>query len=316
MKTPTRILTPFLSLAVLAALSCSKTQDTAPERRIFGNPPTIQSVDPVFYDAEIPTECNFTDIVLALFCQFQYLDVEPQTGTGFTVVFSADKKERFIRYSDQPTTEPGVFIQGTYSELTFKVRATDPESTPQQSNILLVSASYIKPDSKSETSLVLFDDGSENAFRFEQEAQSAENCTVDLESGSCVCQGAVYDIKSGDLQKGDELFTRKFALINPRGNEFFLDCIMRTKNVIGDYFEEGSTIDFKIEAVDRQGNMSAWPDKLTAVAGPGSFVCNGDSCGCCMMHAHSQMADISECKGLTGMVSPSSFPNGFCIDGL
>ena len=319
MKTSTRFLTPFLSLAFLAVLSCSKTQDTAPERRIFGSPPTIQSVDPVFYEPESFAQCNFTDIVIALFCQSGFLDTEPQTGNGWTVAANPDGTDRHIVYSDVPSAAAGVFIEGTYSKLTFKVKATDPESTAQQSNILLVSSSYVQSGggsgSLNENSLVLFDDGSETEFAFQQKTNVFEDCNVDIVNGICECRPAVYNIKSGDLDKGDDQFTRKFAITKGSASPFLLDCIMRSENVVGVIGEEGNRFDFKIEAVDRQGNLAAWPDTLTAVAGKGSFVCNGDSCGCCMLHTFSPgLADISECTDLPGMVSPSTFPNGFCRD--
>jgi hypothetical protein len=324
LKTSTRFLTPFLSLAFLAVLSCSKTQDKAPERRIFGNPPTIQSVDPVFYEPDFPAQCNFTDIVTALFCQFGVLDLEVQAGRGWTVVTDPDGSNRRIVFSDVPSAAAGVFIEGTYSRLTFKVKATDPESTPQQSNILLVSSSYVQTEggsgSQNENTLVLFDDGSENEFGFAQNANIGEDCTIDIPNATCTCGGAIYKVKSGDLDKGDDQFTRKFAIINPTASGFFLDCILRSQNVVGVSGPEGSKFDFKIEAVDKQGNLAAWPDTLTAVAGKGTFVCNGDSCGCCLLHAFSQLADITECIGQPGMLSPSykdhgvpiGFPTGFC----
>lgn len=317
MKTSTRILTPFLSLAFLAVLSCSKTQDTAPERRIFGNPPTIQSVDPVFYEPEATAKCDFTDIAFNLFCDFQFSDVEVQAGRGWTLV-SGNPDPVF---SDVPSATAGVFIEGTYSRLTFKVKVTDPESTPQQSNILLVSSSYVQSeggsDSQSENSLVLFDDGSENEFDIAQKASVFGVCPVDLACAPFSCHGAVYKVKSGDLDKGDDQFTRVFAITNPTALPFFQDCLLRSENVVGTTGPEGSRFDFKIEAVDRQGNLAAWPDTLTAVAGRGTFACNGDSCACCMLHVFSGInigVEITDCKGLEGSVSPASFPNGFCKD--
>jgi len=317
LKTSTRILTPLLSLTFVAVLSCSKTQDTAPERRIFGNPPTIQSVDPVFYEPDAAAECDFTDIMTAFFGDFEICDVQAQTGIGWTVARDPDG-ERIIVYSDVPSAAAGVFIEGTYSRLTFKVKATDPESTPQQSNILLVSSSYLQSGdgsgSQNENTLVLFDDGSENEFAFEQQASIFEACHIDIANAICECGPATYQVKSGDEVKGDDQFTRTFALTNKTASLLFLDCLLRDENVVGVKGDEGSRFDFKIEAVDRQGNLAAWPDTLTAVAGKSTLVCNGDSCGCCYLHVLSQLAQIDECKGLDGLLSPSSFPNGFCKD--
>ncbi|MEK7282882.1 MAG: hypothetical protein AAB249_03655, partial [Acidobacteriota bacterium] len=110
MKTSTRFFTPFLSLAFLAVLSCSKTQDKAPERRIFGNPPTIQSVDPVFYEPAIPVKCDFTDIMkFGLFvCAGGIPDVEVLAGGGWTLVPDSEGIPRPV-VSDVPSAAAGIF---------------------------------------------------------------------------------------------------------------------------------------------------------------------------------------------------------------
>jgi len=311
--TSKQIVSALIPLALLATLACSKTEDTAPERRIFGNPPSIETVDPNFYFPQAPVDCDFTDIIQAFFCGFGILDVIPQTGTGWTVSHDA-QGNRIIVHSTDPTTTPGVFIEGTYTELVFASRVTDQESTPQQSNILLVSASYKLPSSATEVSLVLFDDGSTVDFPFEQKSLVGEDCTVDIPNQTCSCGGAIYKIHSGDATKGDGLYTRKFALANSNASNFLLDCIMRQKKEIPQTANSGVTLQFKIEAVDRQGNVSTWPTKLSAVVGSGSFECNGDSCGCCLLHANSQQADINECHGEEGMISPSQAPDGVCKD--
>ena len=116
-------------------------------------------MDPNFYFPQAPVDCDFTDIIQAFFCGFGLLDVQPQTGTGWTVAKDA-QGNRIIVHSTDPTTQPGVFIEGEYTELVFSAKVIDPESTAQQSNVLLVSASYVLPGSTTEVSLVLFDDGS------------------------------------------------------------------------------------------------------------------------------------------------------------
>jgi hypothetical protein len=225
------ILSALLPVAVLTTLACSKTQDTAPERRVFGDPPTIQSVDPVFYNSEAEAKCDFTDVVLALFCENGIANAEPQTGRGWTVVFGPGEHDRNIVFSDQPTTEPGIFLEGTYGELTFKVKVTDPNSiTGGQNNVLLTSASFVQPESKTETTLVLFDDGSFNQFPFEQRViGTGEACEYNPTNGVCDCRSAVYQIKSGDVTPGDDFYTRKFALANPKSSPYLQDCIMRSR---------------------------------------------------------------------------------------
>ena len=308
-----RFLPALLPIALLAFLSCSKTADTAPERRIFGSPPTIETVDPNFANPQTPVDCDFTDIVNALLCKNGILDAQPQTGRGWTKAVDQDGNP-IVVYSDVPTKVPGTFIEGTYTELSFRAKVTDPESTSQQSNILLVSASFVPPDSTTETSLVLFDDGSTIDFPFEQRALVEESCDVDIPNQICTCSAAIYKINSGDLVKGDNLFTRKFAFADKNASGFLNDCVMRSKKEIPVAADVGSTLQFKIEAVDRQGNLSTSPTKLPAVVGAGTFLCNGDSCGCCLLHAFSQLTDITKCHGEPGMISPSQAPNGVCID--
>src|SRR6185436_19512662 len=132
-----RHLALLLSLAVAVTLNCSKTQDTAPERRIFGEPPTIQSVEPDYVEPQKHAECDFTDVVFALFCQSGIVDVEAQTGFGWTVIQNGDT--RTIKHEDVESTDPGIIITGKYTELNFKVHVVDPNSTPGNNNILLVS---------------------------------------------------------------------------------------------------------------------------------------------------------------------------------
>ena len=317
--TSKQIFSALLPIALLAALSCSKTKDTAPERRIFGSPPTIESVDLAnFSNPESHVDCDFSPSVLSIICSIGVVDVVPQTGTGWTLAKDPnDPNHSIVVHSDVPSTEPGARIQGTYTELTFTAKVTDPESTPQQSNILLVGASYV-PDPKNsntETTLVLFDDGSQIDFPFDQKALVPEDCTFDLAEGICTCTAATYKIESGDLQKGDSTYTRKFAIANSNASEFLKDCIKRTHKEIPVTGNAGDVLQFKIEAVDRQGNLATFPTKLTATVGAGTFACNGDSCGCCILYAFSGYGiDPSQCHGEDGMISPSRAPNGVCHD--
>ena len=138
----------ILPVTVLFVLSCSKTQDTAPERRVFGDPPSIQTVDYTF-DPVAHVECNFSDIVLAAFCADGVTDVQMQTGRGWTVAFDADKSNRHIVFSDQPTTVPGVFIEGHHAEVIFKVKAIDPsgntDPSPAKARFKVVSPTPTRP---------------------------------------------------------------------------------------------------------------------------------------------------------------------------
>jgi hypothetical protein len=199
------------------------------------------------------------------------------------------------------------------------VRATDANSTPDQSNILLVSASYMLPDSKSEISLVLFDDGAENKFMFPQRLTGVgESCSFEVtwvdkdgdgtpDYPTCLCTLTSYPLDSGDPAAKDGEFTRTLAFHNPKANPYLLDCIMRDKHDTLIFADTGTTFDLKIEAVDRQGNLSSWPQKLQLTTSEDSFSCSGDSCGCCIL----QRSLVPDCAGLPGMTSPD-YPGGLC----
>jgi len=298
----------ILPLVALAILSCSKTQDTAPERRIFGDPPVIQSVEPDIFNGDQQVNCDFAGVISGFFCENGIQNVEFQAGKGWPD-------------DGDPSTDsdiPGVFIEGHYSEVTLKARVTDPNSPPPpaQSNILLVSASYRDPDPqiKKETSIVLFDDGSSNKFTFPQKVTKVgEACEVDF-FGNCTCPGAKYDVTSGDDVSADGLYTRKLAMLDkqsltfPGSDGFFQDCILRQKAETPILRTRGELFTFKVEAVDRQGNLATWPTTLSVVIGTSSFACSGDECGCCVMQASDP---ATSCHGLPGSTT-QDMPDGIC----
>lgn len=273
----------------------------------------IQSVNPSFVVTDARAECDFTGVAYGLFCGLGgFTDVQLQAGTGWTLVEDPVQHKQVVVHSDTPTSTPGVFLNGDYTKFTFEVQAVDPNSTPGNNNILLVSSSYVAPESKNETTLVLFDDGSENNFPILQRSGIFEDCAAD----PCLCTQASYKITSGDHDKDNNLYTREFIVLNQTAPDFLTDCIMRELNVVGTTSKPHSTYEFKIEAVDRQGNLAVWPTKLVAETGDGRFACDGDSCACCMMHYQSQLTDLCSCLDEPGAIVPSQFPNGFCVDYL
>jgi hypothetical protein len=307
----------ILPVAVLAALSCSKTQDTAPERRLFGEPPTIRSVSFEHTDdtgLEVPgfgpktfISCDFTDIVVSNICELGAPGLVAEAGGGWT--YDVDAQRGFI--GSNPTSVPGIFIQGRYGEAIFKVNVTDPNSTTAQNNLLLVGASFEPPESKTETTLVLFDDGGISKFKNSQQHPTpGEDCDVNPD-GSCVCNLATWDVTSGDSPAKDDVWTRKMAFVNGQTQAFLKDCIMRDRHETLALAPPGTTFTFKIEAVDRQGNLTTWSNKLVGVTDSnlGEFACNGDPCGCCFLWTESPTDPL--CKGLPGMTGPI-FPDGMC----
>src|SRR5262245_49483482 len=300
-------------MVAIASLSCSKTQDTAPERRVFGDPPVIETVEPNFFDSQGHVECDFSEIMQGYFSPFFGVpcsDVTFVAGNGWQLAEPHD--------SGPLSPGPGVFIEGQFGEITLKVKVSDPNSPPPpgQTNILLVSASYPDPDpaNKTESSLVLFDDGSFNKFKFPQKITTfGEACSTDVVTGACVCAGTKFDVVSGDQTGADGTFTRKLALpdkrsLPPTAAGFLQDCIMRSTGDTPILASQGDVYDFKIEAVDRQGNLTTWPTRLKAVIGTSNFACSGDPCACCFLQSNDP---ISQCKNLEGVLSPL-FPDGYC----
>jgi len=301
-----------LAVAVLATLSCSKTADTAPERRVFGDPPTIQSVN-FNFETNASATCDFAEIVLNQFCESGINDIQLQAGVGWNIDTSVTPHR--IYYAPAPSPGPGIFIQGTYSRANFAVKVTDPNSVQGVKNdVLLVSSSFLQAESNSEVSLVLFDDGSSNKFNIGQTLTGqGEACGFDADLNTCVCRNATYEVTSGDTTPNDSTYGRKVAFPNRSTSGFLKDCIMRANHENANTLSDpGTRYDFKIEAVDREGNLSTWPTKVSGTTGNDTFACNGDPCGCCYLYFVVGVASQDECGGLDGMVSPSFFPNGFC----
>ncbi len=251
------------------------------EGGIFGNPPDIEDV--TFETiAQQPVRCDFTGIVQDYLCSLG---------------------------APGAAASPGVFIAGSDTMIVAKARVTDPESTPEQSNVLLVAASYDDPVTGNEISLVLFDDGSATRFPFPQKATTVgEECT-DESSGVCACSPRQYLLDSNDSVAGDSEYSRGMAFVNPGADPLLLDCIMRQYRQIPIALAAGSALEFRIEAVDRQGNLAAWPARPTATIGSSAFSCDGDECGCCFLMSSSPAVD---CAGKPGMPSPD-FPAGICM---
>ena len=175
---------------------------------------------------------------------------------------------------------------------------------------MLVAASFIHPESGIETSLVLFDDGSFNMFPLVQKASVPEDCPDD-EFGSCPCSTKIYPITTGDAVANDAVFTRDLAFLDrgtvPLG--LLQDCIMQRYRDVPIDFVAGTALEFYIEAVDRQGNVTTWPQRSTVSVGTGAFTCTGDECGCCLLTSADMAVD---CKGKPGMPS-FGFPAGLCL---
>jgi hypothetical protein len=286
--------------------SCSKTQDTAPETRLFGTPPVIQNVTLSTSGLGTAT-CDFSKVLEGTFCD-----------VGFALA-----------------SHPEAEITVNFTEMNFAVQASDPDTkTGGQNDILLVSASYVKSNQGNpvETSIVLLDDGKSNHFNFQQQGTDFfEDCRQEqfaaCSSPGLHCQTANYDLTSNDPIANDGIFSRGFALTSGRWlltepadvnlgstkTALGANCIALAKAqfpVIADV-GIGQPVNFKIEVVDRAGNLTTWPVRPEAVFSQTTLSCTGDACGCCFLMSGDPKADCVDKEGMHGAPG-TPFEDGAC----
>jgi hypothetical protein len=281
----------FTLASLLPMFGCSKTEDVAPERKIFGEPPEIVNfriLNPDGSEAASPqltpatVQCDYSRITEIRWCTF-----------GFPGLHAT----------------PPIVVQGTYTQVVFEAVVNDPNTVRDaqgqmtESNLLLVASSFVLPNSSSETTLVLFNDAGANQFPQNGRVPNpGGDCSVD-EFGNCSCGGERHMLDSNDPVKevvGNEIFTRGFAFTNNSSSPYLEDCIMREKHQVPYPLAPGSRIRFRIDAVDRQGNLDTWENTPEVVVGQDAFDCTGDPCGCCIL---SSTDPTSECAGKPGMVN-------------
>jgi hypothetical protein len=139
-------------------------------------------------------------------------------------------------------------------------------------------------------------------------------------------------LTSNDSTDTDNIYTRGFAWVGtpsvflpppstiPSGTAAFdliQDCVAKYTNrapADGTAFF-GRSVSFKIEAVDREGNLATWPQQPAVTVPPTGFTCTGDPCICCFMSSSDPNQDPPVgCKGLPGLVGVpgSGYENGLC----
>jgi len=298
----------ILALGLAAGSGCSKTQDTAPESRIFGSPPIIESV--TVTGGQDTINCDLTEMIQGWICSNIFLTP--------------------AQYQLSPSGR--VFVDVTYNKIDVTARIVDPEDTPTTSDILLATTSYENPivqgQTPEEISLVMFDDGGANTFLYEQKNDKGEDCVID--ATQCGCNHAQYNLTTDDVTKNDHIFTRGFAFITPGPGldssalSLASDCVARLNKRYPDpssKFKEAGypPIPLKIEAVDHEGNLAAWPTQPTADSAPSVLVPDpmNDQCAFCLITSSDP---ISECRGKPGMIvidDTSGYPTGpFCVNSL
>jgi hypothetical protein len=268
MFTPSSRLTAIICVGFLVLLGCSKTQDTAPETRVFGDPPVI---------------------------------VNPTATTDMNAIASCDFSDYFLAFrgmcDDSAILLGSIIVESRYTEVTLEATVTDPDDPPPPSietDVLLVAASFVTDDGSGtaqEDTIVLFDDGAQILFPFGQkDARGNQDCFFDTVNKVCTCNQAFYDVTSNDLTANDKLFTRKFAFAPtanlPDGMEgLYLDCIAKGRGQAASAAADiaGQMRDFRFEAVDNNGNLTEASNRPSAMIGSSSLTCSGDPCACCLL---------------------------------
>lgn len=283
-----RVLLAATAAGLVLFAGCSKSEDQAANRQLFGSPPQIeQAVLNSVETQQVSTACDFTDMLVKRFCS-EFTTVEPLGP----IVFS-----------------------GTYTLARFTVKVTDQEGV---GDVLFVGASYSKPDSDTESTLVLFDDGSANRFPQGQALADGfgEDCGIDMDTGLCYCRSKVYEVTSSDPTAGDGTFTRAMAFFGSQTPAPLIDCVMKNQQNVGQFIEAGSNLSFRIDAVDKAGNLDTWDTNLEMQVQPSTATCTGDPCGCCLL-LNTQGYD-GACGQLPGMLvtadasGPFPEPIPFC----
>jgi len=286
---PARVLLAATAAGLMLFAGCSKSEDQAAKRQLFGSPPQITSVTIPDESQQIRTvTCDFTTVLKGRLCDLGApMDIQ----------------------EDGPIT-----LVGRYTEAVFEVTVTDSDGID---NLLFVGASYVKPDTTQESTLVLFDDGSVNRFPQSQADQLSgvgQDCIVN--ETQCFCQGAkIYEVTSSDALAGNGIFTRAAAFLPPGPPDILRDCIMSATEQVPITIEGGTSLTFRIDAVDRDGNLDTWDTNPTVSvltydsSDTTFFTCTGDECGCCIFLNPNLYYEV--CPGKPGLYS-ESLGTGVC----
>lgn len=339
-----QVIYPALFAALLlSTVACSKSEDTAPERKLFGDPPRFVSA-PQITSTDESISCEWTDAFNCVPANDKSIySVDPTLGYDTSddcvqacLVGINDGGQGcptppvfvFPEFCNFPLRlDPGPLVMSAqYQRVVFKASVTDPQSIQGKSDILLVSASFIVPDSNNEDTLILFDDGSSTQFPYKQRGglNALEDCTSIVRdfdptigdyNASCDCRAGEYVLTSGDTTAGDGSYERVFAIFNvlaQNGGGFIEDCIAKKNHQAPKSgLKVGATLEFRIDVVDRAGNVTTWPTKIPLPISDttSSFQCSGDPCLCCFItHGSTQACKNQNLQGLIGVQTP----DGYC----
>lgn len=249
----------------------------------YGPPPVFHSASVLMNERLVA--CDFTHMLETVFCSLGVPGTE--------------------------ATQP-VVLSGSYDHLEIEAHVTDLDSTPDQNDVVDVHAQLAR---QSLLIVPLVDDGSSQIVLHPQLGLVGEDCFDDPLLGACFCTSASYPIASGDGVTGDAVYSHRDALMSIVQIRLLADCAMKSDHHNPLFFLPGSSLEISLQASDRIGNVSVWPEPIHLTTGLRSQACSGDPCGCCLLVSFDGQTGVSQCAGLEGMPSPT-FPCGFCVEAL
>jgi hypothetical protein len=286
-QTPTAI--PFSLIALDRIAAPVETELSAVEttgsrylcdRRAFGPPPVF--MDTAFDGVRRTATCDRTQFIEAYTC---YLGVAGVRATS------------------------PVILNVTYDSLLLRAHVVDADSTPEQNDVVEVSATLGDPEQPPAISIPLLDDGA--LMNVSHPFDALLTCYDDPIDGVCTCRQVNPPTYSGDPVGGDEVYTRQPALSYPAlpypADSIAQGCIIQDspRRPLVNFFPVGESLPITLRASDRIGNVSETSGTVTPVGA--SVSCTGDPCGCCLL----VQPVIEQCGGLDGMTSPE-VPGGLC----
>ena len=109
---------------------------------------------------------------------------------------------------------------------------------------------------------------------------------------------------SNDPVANDSIFTRKIATFDldmavVSTRLLVLDCLALDKGQVALDVDSEASFDFRLDVIDRAGNITTWPTPLPAIAQQTQFFCNGDECLCCLLE-NKVFTQCSQVPGFAG----------------
>jgi predicted lipoprotein with Yx(FWY)xxD motif len=217
----------------------------------------------------------------------------------------------FLAYlctSGVPGAQPNapILVHGDYTEVRLEGQVTDPDGTPQATDITSVSATLSTPSGGS-FDLGMYDDASATLFPVVQRTGDF-GLDCDPNPELCSCGLRTYGVNSGDAVGADTTYTRSVALVASNLPALVQDCVMQARRQFPFVTAPAALVTIGTTARDTAGHETVWLSPPTAVVGSGAYSCSGDTCGCCILTATDP---VSQCRGLPGLTSPD-YPAGLC----